>query len=96
MHLQRLQWAVHISKLVEVTATQPNHENEPVTGSHGWPTGGGPCMVMKYLKNQSLEQLLVRRAADNVEELLPNRFLWSVFLCCKRPPPPILTLRYVA
>lgn len=58
-------------------------------------------MVMKYLKNQSLEQLIVRLARDNIEELLPNRFLWSVFLCCKRPPtppppfPPV-ALRYVA
>lgn len=41
----------------------------------------GPVAVMEYLENGELNRVFSRLTKREV--LLPNRVLWSFFLCCK-------------
>lgn len=43
----------------------------------------GPTLLMEWIENGLLWDFYERRAGS--DEPLPNRLLWSLFLCCKRP-----------
>lgn len=41
----------------------------------------GPVVAMEYLENGSWDRLMDRAKRHRIE--LPNRLLWSLFLCCE-------------
>ncbi|KAI1329542.1 hypothetical protein F5Y16DRAFT_88585 [Xylariaceae sp. FL0255] len=71
--LRRLQGSMHIAQ-PSVLLDDPRF-SQAISGL------SGPALVMEWIEHGLLYNLLERRG--DVDEPLPNRVLWCLFLCCK-------------
>lgn len=73
--LQRLRRSMHIA--------QPSHVIDDPRWNSLMGHLQGPTLLMEWIENGLLWDLYEKKAGS--DEPLPNRLLWSLFLCCKHP-----------